>query len=87
MANINMNSKQFPNATAPILEFVLPKHEIGQDLKVGQLGEVTIPVEVVAISEDTISFRKAKAAKATTFKDESLDDMRNRIGEVKELEK
>lgn len=86
--NINMDINKNPDAASPVLEFTLPKHEIGADLKVGDLGQVVIPVEVIAFGTESITFRKAKAAKTEgSFRSESLDDMRNRMGVTDEPEK
>ena len=80
MAETNMDIRKNPDATAPVLEFSLPKHEIDTDLAVGEFGEVILPVEVVAVSGSMVTFRKTKSARAdATFHDESLTQMRDRM--------
>jgi len=68
-------------------EFCLPKSEVNADLAVGEFGNLTIQVEVIAVESDEIKFRRHGEAKADgAFKAESLEQMRERIGVAEDLE-
>lgn len=79
MAQTNMDIKNNKEATAPIMEFMLPKSEVDADLKVGQHGKITIDVEVISIGDGMISFRKESNAVAGRFSEETIPEMRGRI--------
>lgn len=82
-SNTNMDNKANPNATVPILEFSLPISEVDADLTIGDEGEIRIPVEVIEVTSDRVSFRKdGKAEVFGDFKPETLDNMKERIGTV-----
>lgn len=82
-SNTNMDNKANPTATVPILEFSLPKSEFDTDIAVGDSGDIMIPVEVIEVTKDRVSFRKdGKAEACGDFKPETMDDMRERIGVV-----
>jgi hypothetical protein len=84
--NTNMDINKNKNATVPVFEFTLPTNELDTEMEIGEVGEVIIPVEVVQIGTNTITFRKLKSARTDkTFRKESLDEMRSRIGIVKNV--
>jgi hypothetical protein len=86
--NPNMDIRKNPNATEAVMEFSLPSNELDTDMSVGEFGELIIPVEVIAKGDGKFTFRKVKSARTdTTFRKEGLNDMRDRIGVVKDLEK
>jgi hypothetical protein len=75
--DINKNK----SVTVPVFEFTLPKSEIQADLKVGEYGEICIPVMIIAIEKDAVTFRKNGPAEAEDmFRPEPLNNMRERIG-------
>ena len=85
--NTNMDTKESPNATSAVMEFKLPKSEIDMQLKVGELGRMSIPVEVIAESAESYTMRKRGSVKAEgTFHKESLGEMRERMvkGQIEE---
>jgi hypothetical protein len=83
----NMNINENKNATTPVMDFSLPKSEVDIDVAVGEFGEVCIPVEVVEVGKDTITFRKRGKAEAEgSFHQEPLEVMKERIGEVEDEE-
>lgn len=83
MPSTNMDINKNKNATAPVFEFTLPKSEVDADVAVGEFGEVSIPVEVIAIEGESITFRKnGKAEAEDMFKPEPLSNMRERMGVV-----
>jgi len=80
MADINMDPQNKPDAKVPVFEFKVPKSEIDADLKVGDLGKLLIPVEVVADSDDSYTFRKKKLITVEgTFRPETVNEMRDRL--------
>lgn len=88
MPSTNMDINKNKTATVPVFEFMLPKSEIMADLAVGEFGEISIPVEVVAVEKDTVTFRKNGPAEAEdVFKPEPLHQMRERIGVTDSPEK
>ena len=79
-AQTNMDIKKNPNATAPVFEFTLPKHEIDADMKMGDHGEIIVPVEVVAVSESAITFRKDSSARTDKkFGPQTSQEMRKKM--------
>jgi hypothetical protein len=81
--DINKNK----TATTPVFEFSIPRSEVDVDLAVGEFGEICVPVEVVAVGKDDITFRKRGKAEAEgSFHQEPLEKMRERIGEVEDEE-
>lgn len=87
MANTNMDHKSNPNATVPIMEFSIPKPEFDSMVALNDMGELCIPVQVIEVSKDRISFRKIGPAKAMgEFKEESLEKMKERMGTVEDEE-
>ncbi|MGD9724881.1 MAG: hypothetical protein AB7V39_00535 [Nitrospiraceae bacterium] len=79
MAQTNMDVKKNPNATAPVLEFILSESEVDDNLKVGQHGSLNIPVEVVSVGDGMYTFRKTEKAVSAGFKEETLDEERARL--------
>lgn len=83
----NMDSAKNKNATEPVFEFTLPKSELDTSMAMDEKGKIMIPVQVVAESKDSFTFRKVgKCEVPEEFKDEPLDEMRKRIGVVDEEE-
>jgi len=81
--DINKNK----DAVTPVFEFSIPRSEVDVDIAVGEFGEVCIPVEVVEVGKDTITFRKRGKAEAEgSFHQEPLEVMKERIGEVEDEE-
>ena len=88
MPQTNMDNQKNPTATAPVLEFSIPDNEVEEGLKVGDKGELIIPVEVVSKGDGITTYRKSGAAKSERrFREESITEMRDRIGVVKETER
>lgn len=83
----NMDVNKNKTATVPVLEFRLPVSEVDAPLKMGQAGNIVIPVEVVEVSDGMIMFRKIGKAEADDFHEEPLSKMRERIGVVEDEEK
>ena len=80
MAHTNMDTKANPSATTPIMEFMVPKAEIDMELAQGERGKLLIPVEVVAISDGMVTFRKMDNLTAQgTFRRETTNEMRDRL--------
>ena|SRR3990172_6162752 len=74
----NMDIRKNPDATVPIFEFTLPKSEVDADMRVGQVGEVRIPVEVVSIVDSAVTFRKTGTASTEiTFREPTVNEMRS----------
>lgn len=76
----NMDIRKNPTATVPIMEFMIPVSEIDMSLKEGQRGTLRIPVEIVAVSDGMVTFRKSDSISAEgTFHDETVNEMRDRL--------
>lgn len=76
----NMDIKRNPNATAPVFEFMIPSSEFDVDAKVGERGNLTIPVEIVAQSDGMVTFRKVDSISSVgTFRSETSNEMRERL--------
>jgi hypothetical protein len=87
MPSTNMDINKNKTATVPVFEFTLPKHEIEADLAVGEYGEVCIPVQIIAIDKESVTFRKnGKAEAEDMFRPEPLHQMRERMGVTDEPE-
>lgn len=82
----NMDTKKNQEATEPVLEFRLPKSEVDSPVAVGDNGHVIIPVNVLDMSDGMITFRKNGPVKCLDFKEETIESMRERIGEVEDEE-
>jgi len=69
-------------------QFNMSESEVDQELKVGEIGTITIPVVVVSIEKGQVTFRKAaKAHVDAGFRKETLDEMRERIIDEQEESK
>ena len=80
MSQTNMDIKKNPTATVPVMEFSVPVSEIDMSLKVGQRGRLDIPVEIIAVNDGMVTFRKTDAVNAQgTFHDETVNEMRSRL--------
>lgn len=67
--------------------FIVAKNELETDLDIGQTGILMVPVKLISIDEDTFTFRKDGQIKPEgTFKEETVKDMRKRIGVVEDTE-
>lgn len=77
--NLNMDLENQSKKDGPQLEFTLPIDDVGQDLQVGQKGEIRLPVEVTQVKEGMISFRKRGTASGTNFRQASLQDLENEL--------
>ena len=76
----NMDVRRNPSATTPIMEFMVPVSEIDMDLKVGERGNLRIPVEIVAVSDGMVTFRKVNSITSEgTFRPETTNEMRSRL--------
>lgn len=83
----NMDINKNKNATTPVFEFSIPRNEVDVDLSIGEFGEICIPVEVVEVGKDSVTFRKrGKAEAEDVFRPEPLEKMKERIGEVEDEE-
>jgi len=83
MPSTNMDTKNNQDATEPVFEFTLPQNELDAPLAVGECGEVSIPVEVVAVGKDGVTLRKYGKAKTTEdFKEMSSSQIREKVGTV-----
>jgi hypothetical protein len=88
MPSTNMDINKNKEVTVPVFEFMLPKHEIDASLTVGEYGHVSIPVQIVSIDKESVTFRKNGPAKAEDmFKPEPLSDMKDRMGVTDSPEK
>ena len=86
MAETNMNTRENPNATEPVMEFSLPSGEVDAELEVGEFGSIIVPVEVISKAKGKYTFRKTSSARTEGgFRKESLPDMKKRIGVVEEF--
>jgi hypothetical protein len=75
-----MDVKGNPNATVPIMEFMVPMSEMAMSLKEGERGKLLVPVEVVAINDGMVTFRKMNSITAEgTFRRETANEMRTRL--------
>ncbi len=64
----------------PTLEFSIPAHEVDKDVKVGDVGVVTIPVVIVSNENEVVTFRKTKNLQIEGgFRAETTKELRNRI--------
>lgn len=80
MPQTNMDVKGNPNATVPIMEFMVPMSEMAMSLKEGERGKLLVPVEVVAINDGMVTFRKMNSITAEgTFRRETANEMRTRL--------
>ena len=85
MPNMNMSPSDNKDTTTVVSEFQLPVSEIDAQLKVGERGKLVLPVEVVAVTDGSITFRKIKSATIEGgFRPETLDDMKLRIQDQQE---
>ena len=85
MPNMNMDPQDRSNSTTVVSEFQLPVSEVDAQLKVGERGKLVLPVEVVAVTDGSITFRKVKSATIEGgFRPETLDDMKMRIKDQQE---
>lgn len=76
----NMDTKANPTATTPIMEFMVPISELDMELSEGERGKLLIPVEVVAVNDGMVTFRKMKSITAEgTFRRETTNEMRERL--------
>lgn len=76
----NMDTHRNPNATTPVMEFMVPISEIDMELSAGERGKLLIPVEVVAVSDGMVTFRKMDSMTAQgTFRQETANEMRDRL--------
>lgn len=76
----NMDIRNNPSATVPIMEFMVPVSEFDMDIKKGQRGRLDIPVEIVDVSDGMVTFRKTDSISAPgTFHDETVNEMRSRL--------
>jgi len=88
MPSPNMDINKNKNATVPVFEFMLAKSEVDADLTVGEYGVISIPVEIIAIDRDSVTFRKNGPAEAEDmFRPEPLSNMRDRMGVTDSPEK
>lgn len=88
MPSTNMDINKNKNVTVPVFEFTLPKSEIMADVTVGEFGEISIPVEIIAVEKESVTFRKNGPAEAEDmFRPEPLNQMRERIGVTDNPEK
>ncbi len=93
MNNMNMDNNENQEATVPVFEFTLPANELDSDVKMGQTGEVIIPVEVISLGDNAVTFRKVGMAYSDRhfqdFKDMPASEMRKRMKVLKpdEMEK
>lgn len=63
-----------------LAEFNMSESEVDQDLQVGDIGTITIPVVVVSKANGQVRFRKTDTANVDSgFRKETLDEMRKRI--------
>lgn len=80
MPQTNMDIKKNPTATVPVMEFMVPVSEIDMSLKEGQRGTLSIPVEIIAVGDGMVTFRKTDSITASgTFHDETVNEMRGRL--------
>lgn len=80
MPSTNMDPSNKPNATVPVLEFLIPKSEIDGELKKDSYGRLNLYVRVVDDTGDRYMFRKeGDASQESTFHDETVNDLRDRI--------
>lgn len=80
MPQTNMDIKGNPSATAPVMEFMVPKAEFDMEVSIGDRGKLLVPVEVVAISDGMMTFRKMDNLTAQgTFRKETTSEMRDRL--------
>ena len=77
--NTNMDLNRPSKEDGPQLEFTLPIFEVGQDLQVGQKGDVTVPVEVTQVVNGIASFRKRGTASGANFRQQSLQDLEDEL--------
>lgn len=76
----NMDVRKNPTATVPVMEFMVPISELDMELKEGERGKLLVPVEVVAISDGMVTFRKMNSITAEgTFRRETTNEMRTRL--------
>lgn len=82
----NMDTKKNPTATVPVMEFMVPVSELDMELKAGERGKLLIPVEVVAVNDGMVTFRKMKSITAEgTFRRETTNEMRERLLEAEPI--
>jgi hypothetical protein len=80
MAQTNMDIKKNPNATVPVMEFMIPISEFDMEVKAGERGKIILPIEVVAVNDGMITFRKMDSITAHgTFHKETVNEMRERL--------
>lgn len=82
----NMDTKNNDEVTVPVLEFRLPKSEFDSPLQVGDNGHVIIPVNILEVSDGMVTLRKNGPVKTLEFKEETVESMRERMGEVEDEE-
>jgi hypothetical protein len=81
-----MDVKKNPTATVPVMEFMVPISELDMELKAGERGKLLIPVEVVAVNDGMVTFRKMKSITVEgTFRRETTNEMRERLLEAEPI--
>lgn len=62
-------------------EFTLPLAEIDTNLNLGEVGSISIPVEVMEVLRDFVTFRKrGRATTQMEFQEPTLKDMEDELG-------
>ena len=56
--DINMDTNKKKEKEGPQLEFTLPANELLDQFRVGEIGRITIPVEVIQAKDGSVTFRK-----------------------------
>ena len=70
-----------------LTEFSIPAGEIDAPLQTGDLGKISLHVEVIGTTDGLIHFRKHKKAITDgNFKPEGANDMRERLLEKQDAE-
>lgn len=73
---------------SPLEEFDMSESEVDQELEIGDIGTITIPVVVVNKEKGQVRFRKTNTANVDAgFRKETLDEMRKRIIDESETPK
>jgi hypothetical protein len=64
----------------PLMDFMIPESEVDQEVTVGDVGHILVPVVVVSRNDGMICFRKTNNIKPEgSFRPETIDEMRKRI--------
>jgi len=80
-SHTNMDNKNNPTSTVPEFEFTLPMTEIDEPGQVGDIGNITIPIEIVEVTQDSMTFRKRSHVELSQLRKGTMKEMEDHLNE------